>query len=97
MWKANFSECGLLSLSHLSEVKFIDREASLKQKKDARTRILPFVTQYHLAFPNLKTLVMKKWHLIQNQPQLRQIFTEPLIISYGKGKSLKDILVRAKL
>ena len=32
---------------HLSEVKFSDRKASLKQKnRDARTRLLPFVTQY---------------------------------------------------
>ena len=29
--------------------------------------------------------------------QLREIFTEPPLISYCKGKSLKDILVRAKL
>ena len=83
---------------HFSEVKFSDRKASLKQKnRDARRRILPFVTQYHPALPNLKTLLMRKWHLIQNQPQLREIFTEPPLISYRKGKSLKDILVRAKL
>ena len=74
-------------------------KASLKQKnRDARTRILPFVTQYHPALPNLKKLLMRKWHLIQNQPQLREIFTEPPLISYHKArKSLKDILVRAKL
>ena len=37
---------------HLSEVKFIDRKASLKQKKrDARTRISPFLTQYHPSLP----------------------------------------------
>ena len=83
---------------HLSEVKFSDRKASLKQKnRDARRRILPFVTQYHLALPSLKTLLMRKWHLVQNQPQLREIFTEPPLISYRKGKSLKHILVRAKL
>ena len=83
---------------HLSGVKFSDRKASLKQKnRDACTRILPFVTQYHPAWHNLKTLLMRKWHLIQNQPQLREIFTEPPLISYHKGKSLRDILVRAKL
>jgi len=38
-----------------------------------------------------------KWHLIQNQPLLREIFKEPPLISYKKGKSLRDILVRAKL
>ena len=85
---------------HLSEVKFSDRNASLtgKQKnRDARKRILPFVTQYHPALPNLKASLMRKWHLKQNQPQLREIFTGPPLISYRKGKSLKDILVRAKL
>ena len=40
---------------------------------------------------------MSKWHLIQNQPLLREIFREPPIVSYKKGKSLQDILVRAKL
>ena len=33
----------------------------------------------------------------KNQPLLRQIFKEPPIISFKKGKSLKDMLVRAKI
>ena len=37
------------------------------------------------------------WHLEQNQPSLRKIFKEPPLISYKRGESLKDILVRAKL
>ena len=79
---------------HLSEIKFSDREMSLAQKnKTARKKILPFVTQYHPALPNLKDTLMGKWHHIDNQPQLRNIFKEPPIISYRKGKSLKDILV----
>ena len=40
---------------------------------------------------------MGKWHLIQNQQRLREIFKEPPLISYRKGKSLKDLLVREKL
>ena len=83
---------------HLLEIKFSDREISLEQKnKTAPKKILPFVTQYHPALPNLKDTLMGKWHLIENQPQLREIFKEPPIISYRKGKSLKDILVKAKL
>ena len=35
---------------HLSEVKFSNRK---QKNRDARTRILPFVTQYHPALPNL--------------------------------------------
>ena len=64
-----------------SEVKFTERKSAL---------------QYHPALPNLKNILMSKWHLIQNQPLLREIFKEPPLISYKKGKSLRDILVRAK-
>ena len=56
---------------HLSEIKFSDREMSLAQK------ILPFVTQYRLTLPNLMDTLMGKWHLIENQAQLREIFKEP--------------------
>ena len=83
---------------HLSEIKFSDTEMSLaKKNKTAPKKILPFVTQNHPALPNLKDTLVGKWHLIENQPQLREIFKEPPIISYRKGKSLKDILVKAKL
>jgi peptide-methionine (R)-S-oxide reductase len=83
---------------HLSEIKFSVRKMSLAQKdKTAQKKILPFVTQYHPALPNLKDTLLGKWHLIDNHPLLREIFKEPPIISYRKGKSLKDILVKAKL
>ena len=40
---------------HLSEVKFSERKTSLTNRnKTAQKKILPFVTQYHPALPNLK-------------------------------------------
>jgi len=83
---------------HLSEVEFSERKTALKNKNiTAQKKILPFVMQYHPALPNIKEILMGKWHLIQNQPQLRNIFKEPPLLAYRKGKSLKDILVKAKL
>ena len=75
---------------HLSGVKFSERKTSLTNRnKTAQKKILlPFVTQYHPALPNLKKILTGKWHLIQNQSQLRNIFKEP---------PLKDILFKAKL
>ena len=71
---------------HLSEIKFSYREMSLAQKnKTAPKKILPFVTQYHPALPNLKDTLMGKWYLTE------------IIISYRKVKSQKEILVTAKL
>ena len=62
-----------------------------------KSGILPFVTTYHPAVKNLKQLLMQEWSLIHNQPMLKNIYKTPPIISYRRGKSLTDILVRAKL
>ena len=34
---------------------------------------------------------------MEKQPKLREIFKEPPLTSHKRGRSLKDILVRAKL
>ena len=72
----------------LTEVQFCDRKEALRKTKQAK-EILPFVTTYEI--------LMKHWHMIQQQPRLKEIFNQPPIVSYRKEKSLKDILVRAKL
>ena len=99
-FKRNLIERGypeMLIQETLSGVKFENRNAALTQKPKENKRILPFVTQYQLSVPNLKQILMKNWHLIEQQPRLKEIFKEPPLISYKRGRSLKDILVRAKL
>ena len=81
----------------LTEIKFSERMSALQNKQRTRKRILPFVTEYRPSVPNLKNILMSKWHLIENQPLLREIYKEPPLLSYRKGRSLKDVLVRAKL
>ena len=81
----------------LSEVNFANRPSALTQKKKANERILPFVTTYHPAVNNLKQTLMEQWSLIQNLPLLKTIYLKPPIISYKRGKSLKDTLVRSKI
>ena len=81
----------------LSQVKFSHRKKALKDNTRVQKEILPFVTQYNPSVPNLKHILMEKWHLIESQPKLKEMFKEPPIISYKRGISLRDILVRAKL
>ena len=80
----------------LSEVNFVKRQSALQQKKKTRKQMLPFVTTYHPSVRNLKNILMQNWNLIQNQPLLKIIFKDPPIISYKRGQSLKDMLVRGK-
>ena len=81
----------------LSGVNFAARPSALTQTKKANERILPFVPTYHPAVNNLKQTLVEQWSLIQNQPLLKTIYLKPLIISYKRGKSLKDSLVRSKI
>ena len=81
----------------LSKVKFQEKTHALLQRNKTNKRILPFITQYHLAVPNLKETLPSKWYLIQQEPLVNQIFKEPPIKSYRKGCSLKDILVKPKI
>ena len=84
--------------SSLSEVTFDSRQSALKSQKHKTTeRILPFVTTYHPAVNKLKEIVMENWRFIENRAMLNTIFKNPPIISYKRGKSLKDMFVRAKL
>ena len=86
----------MLIQERLSEVKFENRNAALTPKPKENKRILPFVTQYQLSVPNIKQILMKNWYLLE-QPRLKKIFKESPIISCTRGRSLKDILVSAKL
>ena len=99
--KTAFEEKIKLFQSHLIDRGYPEglenRKQALLPKPKADKKILPFVTQYHPAVPNVKQILMKHWHLIEEQPLLKEIFKEPPLISYKKGRSLKDILVRSKL
>ena len=71
------------------EVKFIEQKSALQKNNEGRKEILPL--------PNLKNVLMSKWHLIQDKPVLREIYNKTTIISFKRGKSLGDIRIRAKL
>ena len=82
----------------LSEVKFQERTQALLQRNKKKTNLaLHNTIPPSSSSPNRKDILTRKWYLIQQQPLLSQIFKEPPIISYRKGRSLKDILVRAKI
>ena len=79
----------------LAEVKFTNRRSAFQQQPlRVQSGLMPFATQYNPSVSNVKSILMSKWHLIQNRPLLREIYREPPFISYSKGKSLKDILVK---
>ena len=57
---------------NLTDKTLSERMSALQIKQKRRKNILPFVTEYRPSAPNLKTIQMSKWHLIENQPLLRE-------------------------
>ena len=83
-------------------IKFTDRNDALRNKKKKQSKeILPFVictyNTYNPVTPNLKRILMKHWTSFNSNLSLNISLTESSIVSYRKEKSLKNILVRAKI
>ena len=53
-------------------MNFSKRLSAVKKKKGKN--ILPLDTEYHPSVPNLKTILVSNWHLIENQPLLEEIY-----------------------
>ena len=70
----------------LSGVSFAARPSALTQEKKTNE-----------AVNNPKQTLMEQWSLTEIQPLLKTIYLKPPIISYKRGKSLKDTLVRSKI
>ena len=60
--------------TQLSEVNSTNRKTSLEQRNRKAQKKNPL--------PSLKKILMGKWHINQNRPRLREIFTEPLLMLY---------------
>ena len=67
-------------------------KATLKNKPKTSKNILPFVTTFNPATPNLKKILMKHRHLITGNNTLAQMYPKVPTATYRKEKSLKDSL-----
>ena len=77
----------------LTEIKFSMRNTALQSKSKTSKKIIPFVTTFNPATPNLKKILIQHWHLIAGNHNLAQIFKNRPMVAYRKDKSL----VRAKI
>ena len=72
------------------------REDLLSYRPKSESNVLPFVLTYHPDLPKVRDIVNKHWP-IESSSTLSEIFTERPTVAYRRPKSLRDLLVRAKL
>ena len=73
------------------------REDLLSYRPKSESNVLPFVLTYHSDLPKVRDIVNKHWPIIDSSSTLSEIFTERPTMAYRRPKSLRDLLVCAKL
>ena len=77
-------------ISQLSQLDVLTREKQNTSKK------LVFTIQHTRHKQQLKQILTKHWHFIENDPELNTLWDKPPTIAIKRHNNLKDILVRAK-
>ena len=67
-----------------------------KQQANNNNRV-PFVVTHHPELPDIRAVIDKHWSTIDSSKRLSQIFPEKPVLAYRRPKSLRDILVKAKI
>ena len=77
----------------------LDRQAllSYRVKPTKGKTVLPFVMTYHPDLPKVRVSVNKHWSIIESSKDFSRVFPEKPIMAYRRPKSLRDLLVHAKL
>jgi len=67
-----------------------------KEKQTNNDRV-PYVLTYHPELPDVRNVVDKHWPTIESSRKLSKVFKDKPVIAYRRPKSLRDILVKAKI
>ena len=64
---------------------------NIKTKKDPQT---VFVTDWHSNFSFLPSILKKHYHIIQNDPYLKEVFPEKPTVAYRKVKTIRNYVTK---
>ncbi|CAJ0931144.1 unnamed protein product [Ranitomeya imitator] len=82
---------------HVERAKETSRAVLREKKIRVRDKRIPFVTTFSTVSGHVKNMILKHWHILhQGLPDIEE-FTLPPILSYKRGRNLKDKLVKSDI
>ena len=73
----------------------MDRSLLLKRCKPKRKDSVPFSVTRNSVLPNIKEVINKHWHILNNDSSFKEIFSSSqLTITFRKNTSLKQLIGR---
>ena len=81
----------------LTKAKSVCRSQALSDSPKTPSHRPIAVIPYHPHNLPAKNIILRNWHILQNDPALSDCFSEPPLIAYKKPQNIRDTLVRSKL
>ena len=73
----------------------IDRQSALQTSQKENSNRIPFTLTFHPHNHAVKSIILKNFKLLQNDPDTGRIFSEPPLISFKRDKNIGNFLVRS--
>lgn len=83
--------------SATDRARLIPRREALKKVEKKPTNRTVFCLDFHPALPDINKMVLSGWRTMTKDPYLREVFEKPPMIAFRRPKSLRDLLVKAKV
>ena len=73
----------------------IDRQSALQTSQRENNERIPFTRTFHPHNHAVKSIILKNFKLLQNDPDTGRIFSQPPLISFKCDKNIGNFLVRS--
>ena len=73
----------------------IDRQSSLQTSQKENNDRIPFTLTFHPQNHAVKSIILRNFKLLQNDPDTVSIFSQPPLISFKRDKNIGNFLVRS--
>ena len=73
----------------------IDRQSSLQTSQKENNDRNPFTLTFHPQNHAVKSIILRNFKLLQNDPDTVRIFSQPPLISFKRDKNIGNFLVRS--
>ena len=73
----------------------IDRQSALQMSQRDNNDRIPFTLTFHPHNHAVKSIILKNFKLLQNDPDTGRIFSQPPLISLKRDKNIGNFLVRS--
>ena len=80
---------------HHHHVQLIDWQSALQMSQKENSDRIPFTLTFHPHIHALESIILKKFKLLQNDPNTGVIFSQTPLISFKCNKNIGNFLVRS--